>query len=162
MTIRTAFSGPTLGRRTAFALCLGALTGPALGQQASPQAFLEAIYKPYLVKDYPGQPYGEANRFFVPALAHAMAADNAAAARRGEVPLLGGDPFVDAQDWEITKLAIAVAPKGTTAATATVTFANLGKATRLSIELEQTPAGWRIADIRAPSGSLRALYKLRP
>ena len=46
-------------------------------------------------------------------------------------------------------------------ATATVTFANLGKPTRLLIELEQTPAGWRIADIKAPSGSLRALYKLR-
>lgn len=91
-----------------------------------------------------------------------LSADNAGAARRGEVPLLGGDPFVDAQDWEITKLAIAVVPSGTTAATATVTFANQGKATRLLIELEQTPAGWRIADIKATSGSLRALYKLRP
>ena len=138
-----------------------ALATPALAQHPSAQAFLEATYKPYLAKNFPGQPYGEASRFFVPVLARAMAADNAAAARRGEVPLLGGDPFVDAQDWEITKLAIAVVPNGTTAATATVTFANLGKATRLSIELEQTPAGWRIADIKAPSGSLRALYKLR-
>jgi hypothetical protein len=25
----------------------------------------------------------------------------------------------------------------------------------------KTPAGWRIADIKAPSGSLKALYKLK-
>jgi hypothetical protein len=142
----------------------GAAAAPrlALAQQSSAQAFLKAIYKPYLDKNYPGQNYDEPDRFFAPDLARAMKADATAAARRREVPLLDGDPFVDAQDWEITNLAIAVVPNGTKAATATVTFANLGKATRLSIELEQTPAGWRIADIKAPSGSLRALYKLRP
>lgn len=160
MTIPTS----EIGRRALFFAAAGAGAAPslALAQLPSAQSFLDAIYKPYLGKDFPGQAYGEASRFFVPVLARAMAADNAAAARRGEVPLLGGDPFVDAQDWEITKLAIAVVPNGTTAATATVTFANLGKATRLLIALEQTPAGWRIADIKAPSGSLRALYKLRP
>jgi len=161
VTVRTAFSGPAFRRRATIALCLGALVESALAQPASPQAFLEAIYKPYLVKDYSGQPDEDASRFFVPGLVRAMTADIAAARRRGDVPTLNGDPFVDAQDWEITNLAIAVVPRGTTAATATVTFANLGKATRLLIELEQTPAGWRIADIKAPSGSLRALYKLR-
>ena len=150
-------------RRAVIFACAGALAAPSLAsaQQPSARAFVEAVYKPYLEKGYSGQNYNEPGRFFVPVLARAMAADNAAAARRGEVPLLGGDPFVDAQDWEITKLAIAVVPNGTTAATATVTFANQGKATRLLIDLEQTPAGWRIADIKAPSGSLRALYKLR-
>lgn len=161
MTVQTAFSGPTFGRRTALALCLGVLTGPALAQQASPQMFLEAIYKPYLAKDFPGQPYQEASRFFVPALARAMTADFAAARRRGDVPTLNGDPFVDAQDWEITRLAIAVVPKGTAAATGTVTFANLGQAKRMLVDLEQTPAGWRIADIRGPNGALSALYTRR-
>lgn len=132
-----------------------------LGQQpSSPQAFLEAIYKPYLGRSFPGQPYSETSRFFVPGLAHAMNADVAAAKRRGEVPALDGDPFVDAQDWEIGNLAIAVVPKGTTAATGTVTFTNLGQAKKLVVDLEQTPAGWRIADIRGPGSSLRALYKL--
>jgi hypothetical protein len=41
-----------------------------------------------------------------------------------------------------------------------VGFENLGKQVRLTVDLIQTPAGWRIADIKAPSGSLRALYKL--
>ncbi|MGQ0585049.1 MAG: DUF3828 domain-containing protein [Reyranella sp.] len=151
-------------RRTVIFACAGAVVAPSQvgAQQPSAQAFLEAIYKPYLNRNYAGQNYDEPGRFFAPDLARAMKADATAAARRREVPLLNGDPFVDAQDWEITKLAIAVVPNGTTAATATVTFANQGKATRLLIELEQTPAGWRIADIKAPSGSLRALYKLRP
>jgi hypothetical protein len=136
------------------------LAGPAMAQQASPQMFLEAIYQPYLAKDYPGQPYQEASRFFVPALARTMTADFAAARRRGDVPALDGDPFIDAQDWEITNLAITVAVKGATA-TGTVTFANLGKAKKLLIDLEQTPAGWRIADIRGPNGALSALYTRR-
>lgn len=161
MTAQTTFSGPTFGRRTAVALCLGVLAGPALAQQPSPQAFLEAIYKPYLAKGYPGQPYQDARRFFVPTLARTMNADFEAAWRRGDVPTLNGDPFVDAQDWEITKLAITVVPKGTTAATGTVTFANLGQAKKMIVDLEQTPAGWRIADIRGPNGALSALYTRR-
>lgn len=52
-------------------------------------------------------------------------------------------------------------PQGTAAATGTVTFANLGQAKRLVIDLERTPAGWRIADIRGPNDALSALYKDR-
>lgn len=46
------------------------------------------------------------------------------------------------------------------AATARVSFQNFGEAKRVVLELARTPAGWRIAEIRAPSGSLKALYKL--
>ncbi len=153
--------GRTCGRRAVLGLCTGALAGSAMAQPSSPEEFLAAIYRPYLARDFLGQPYGEANRFFVPALARAMNADNAAAARRGEVPLLNGDPFVDAQEWQIGNLAIAVVVKSATTATGTVTFANLGQAKKLLIDLEQTPAGWRIADIRGPNGSLSALYRKR-
>lgn len=137
-----------------------ALASSALAQSPSPEEFLAAIYRPYLAMDFPGQPYGKADRFFVPALARAMAADSAAAARRGEVPRLNGDPFVDAQEWQITNLAISIAASGATA-TGTVTFTNLGQAKKLLVDLEQTPAGWRIADIRGSNGSLRALYRTR-
>lgn len=160
MTVMSARLPLTFGRRTAFGLCTGALAGSALAQSSSPDAFLAAIYRPYLAKDFPGQPYGEAERFFVPALARAMAADNARAARRGEVPRLNGDPFVDAQEWQVTNLAISVAASGATA-TGTVTFTNLGQAKKLLVDLEQTPAGWRIADIRGPNGALSALYRTR-
>jgi hypothetical protein len=76
------------------------------------------------------------------------------------VPTLNGDPFVDAQDWEISKLSIDVTGSGDTA-TARVSFQNFGEAKRVLLELVKTPAGWRIADIKAPSGSLKALYKLK-
>lgn len=148
-------------RRIALALCVGAVASPAFAQQSSPQVFLEAIYRPYLAANYPGQLYTDAYRFFVPALARAMNTDNAAAARRGEVPLLNGDPFIDAQEWQITNLAIAVAMRSATTATGTVTFSNLGQAKKLLVDLEQTPAGWRIADIRGPNGALSALYRKR-
>jgi hypothetical protein len=128
--------------------------------QATAQSFVENIYRPYLKAGFPGQPYDDAARFFVPALAQAMDRDNREAKRRNEVPTLNGDPFVDAQDWEISKLSIDVTGSGDTA-TARVSFQNFGEARRVLLELVKTPAGWRIADIKAPSGSLKALYKLK-
>lgn len=128
--------------------------------QATAQAFVENLYRPYLDKNFQGQPYGDAARFFAPALAQAMERDNREAKRRNQVPSLNGDPFVDAQDWEISKLSIDVTANGD-AATARVSFQNFGEAKRVLLELVKTPAGWRIAEIEAASGSLKALYKLK-
>ena len=128
------------------------------GQTTTPEAFLHSIYDPYLKGDFKGQPYWQVSRFFVPELARAIEADMREAKRRGEVPKLDGDPFLDAQDWEVKDLAITVKPDGQKA-TGQVSFDNLGKRTEVTLELAQTQAGWRIADIKAPSGSLRALYK---
>lgn len=150
------------GRRFVLAAGLAALLAvtDAAAQAATAQAFVENLYKPYLDKAFKGQPYEDASRFFAPALAQAMERDYREAKRRKEVPTLNGDPFVDAQDWEISKLAIDVATNGD-AATARVSFHNFGDATRLVLELVRTPAGWRIAEIKAPSGSLKALYQLK-
>lgn len=132
----------------------------ASAQTATAQTFVETLYRPYLTKGFQGQPYGETERFFVPALAQAMDRDNREAKRRNEVPTLDGDPFIDAQDWEISKLSIDVTANGDSA-TARVSFQNFGEAKRITLELAKTPAGWRIAEIKAPSGSLKALYKLK-
>jgi hypothetical protein len=137
-----------------------ALSGTEAMAQATAQAFVDNLYRPYLKAGFPGQPYDDAARFFVPALAQAMDRDNREAKRLKEVPTLNGDPFVDAQDWEISKLSIDVTGSGDTA-TARVSFQNFGEARRVLLELVKTPAGWRIADIKAPSGSLKALYKLK-
>ena len=48
------------------------------------------------------------------------------AKRRGEVPKLDGDPFLDAQEWEIENLAISVKGDGPKA-TGEVAFDNFGK-----------------------------------
>ena len=143
------------------ALLCGLCTGAAVAQQPSAQAFLEAIYKPYLVKNSPGQNYREADRLFAPDLARAMNVDNAAAAKRGEVPILDGDPFVCAQEWDVSKLAVAVSTAGAKT-TGNVTFDTFGKPRQVTLDLVLTPAGWRIANIVCSSDptSLRALYKL--
>jgi uncharacterized protein DUF3828 len=139
-------------------LALAALPLPAFGQTGSADAFLRGIYDPYLKDDFKGQPYWQVNRFFVPELARTIDADFREAKRRGEVPKLDGDPFLDAQDWQIKDLVIAVTADGPKA-TGKVTFKNLGKSTEIILDLLQTQAGWRIADIKWPSGSLSALYK---
>jgi hypothetical protein len=130
----------------------------ARAQPVTPDGFLHAIYDPYLSTDFKGQPYWEASRFFTPELAKLMEDDMREAKRRAEIPKLDGDPFLDAQDWEIKNLAIAVEANGAKAI-GRVSFDNFGKRTEITLNLVQLPAGWRIADIKAPSGKLSALYK---
>jgi hypothetical protein len=124
------------------------------------QAFLESIYLPYRQRGFKGQPYTDFERFFAPDLARAMKRESDYAKRRGEPPIINGDPFVDAQDWQITDLVVRATGSGDKA-TGVVSFSNQGKPKRLALELVRTEAGWRIADIAGAGGSLRALYKVR-
>lgn len=128
------------------------------------QAFVEAIYKPYANKGFKGIPYStvpSVRGYFEPTLAAAIIKDMEAADRRKEVPKLNGDPFIDAQDWEIANLAIDVKSAGERAK-ATVNFTNFGQPKTVTLDLvKSSSAGWRIADISAPSGSLRKLFKVK-
>lgn len=124
----------------------------------TPEAFLRGLYAPYPNQDFKGQPYWQVDRFFAPGLARTIEADMREARRRGEAPMLDGDPFVDAQDWDIAKLAISVKTEGEKA-TGLVSFENQGKPTEIALDLVRTGVGWRIADIRAPSGTLSDLYR---
>ena len=142
-----------LSRRLAIA-ALSALPAAAHAQTQSPQTFLQSIYEPYLKAGFKGQPYWQVDRFFVPVLARAIDADMREAKRRVEVPKLDGDPFLDAQEWDIENLAISVKADGPKA-TGEVSFDNFGKRTEVALDLVQTPAGWRIADIKGPSGALQ-------
>lgn len=153
-------------KRRTFALLLVALPFGAEAQQQqqqqqqTPQAFLEALYAPYKAKSFKGQPYSQADRFFEPTLARAMAHDYQLAQKNGVTPTLNGDPFVDAQEWEISNLSIRAAASGEQA-TGIVSFVNFKQKKTLAVELVKTPAGWRISDIAGAGGSLRALYKVR-
>lgn len=142
-------------------LLLGALPFGVEAQQQTAQAFLQSIYEPYLKASFKGQPYTDPGRFFTPDLARAMERDMRGAKQRNEAPTLDGDPFVDAQEWRITNLAVRVTGSGDSV-TGVVSFANSGKPTRMVISLIRTSAGWRISDIAGANGSLRSLFKLRP
>lgn len=145
-------------RRAVAGLLAGLFSPAAVAQQQTPQAFLESIYQPYRQKNFKGQPYREVDRFFAPDLARAMERDMRDAKLRGEVPTLDGDPFVDAQEWEVTGLSLASAVSGSNA-TGAVSFLNFGKPTALALILVQTSQGWRIADIVGANGSLSGLFK---
>ena len=81
------------------------------------------------------------------------------AKRRGEVPKLDGDPFLDAQEWEIENLAIIGRRPTDRRRPARSPSTISASPPRIALDLVQTQAGWRIADIKGPSGSLSALYK---
>ncbi len=113
-------------------------------------AFVTNIYSGYKGNDSPGHALdteGAIRRYFVPSLAALMVKDQKLAAKRGEVGLLDFDPFVDAQEWDIADFDIAVAETAPDKATATVTFANLGKETTAVLDLVKIKNDWRVNDI---------------
>lgn len=126
----------------------GVVSIAAAAPTASPQTFVEAIYETYLGKAAKGVELADEaviRRYFVPPLADAIVKDRAEADKRGEVPTLDGDPFVDAQDWEIARLRVSTKATGADAATATVSFSNLRKPKTMTLDLVKVGGAWRIA-----------------
>lgn len=148
-------------RRRALIAFLVAVPVAAYAQADPPLKFLKGLYEPYKKAGFKGQPYWEAERFFVPELADAIHRDLDVAKTRGEPPTLNGDPFVDAQDWDIPTIGYAVSTIGDGYGAAVVTFRNQGRSKQLALFIVETPQGWRIDDIVGRGRSLRALYKLR-
>jgi Protein of unknown function (DUF3828) len=155
-----------LTRRTMLLATAGAaLAMPALAADPGATAFVQAIYAAYKGKDAKGIALDKAaaiRRYFEPSLAALMIKDERAAARKGDVPSLEGDPFIDAQDWDIRNFDIAVNDTGPGKASATVKFVNLGKPGTVVLDLVKIGNDWRIHDIAwqrdGKSDTLRALY----
>jgi len=150
-----------LTRRT-LALALLVVPVAARAQSSDPLDFLKSIYEPYKQAGFKGQPYWETGRFFAGDLAQAIERDFAEAKKRKEVPTLDGDPFIDAQDWDIRSVSYALpAVNAAGPAIAAISLDNSGKPTLVAVFLINTPQGWRIDDIVTRGSSLRALYKLK-
>jgi len=145
--------------------CLfGSLSATAAAPE-TPNIFLQGIYSHYKGNDqttgkgiFLDKP-SDIRRYFSDDLADLIIADDNAAAKRGDVPELDGDPFVDAQDWEITDIAIHIDSETAAAAKATVTFKNFKEPHTVRLDLVKTPKGWRISDIAWKEGTFRGLYK---
>ncbi len=97
-------------------------------------------------------------RYFEPALADGMIRDAHDAAARHDRARPGYDVFVDADRWSLKSVRVAIAPHGPRRALATVTFHDAGRPKTIRLDLVRLPAGWRIRDIHAPSGDLRAAH----
>ena len=144
---------------------LVALASPLAAADPSAHDFVAAIYNAYLGKDSHGLPLdsdAKVRRYFEPSLAALIVKDRKEAARRGEVGTLDFDPFVDAQDWEISDLAIAVEDAGPGKARATVKFKNVDKPSAVTLDLIKAGKAWKISNVtwqphEAPN-NLRALF----
>jgi hypothetical protein len=128
-------------------------------------AFVSKIYDAYKGKNAKGiRLDGDAalTRYFEPSLAALISKDQKDAAHRHEAPSLDGDPFVDAQYWEIPNFDIAIGDTGAGNATATVKFVNQGEAATVVLDLVAVNDGWRIYDITwmrdGKPETLRGLY----
>ena len=156
-----------LSRRHLLLGAAGALLAfPVFAADQSAREFVTAIYDAYKGKDAKGHPLDDAaaiRRYFEPTLAALIIKDQNAAAKRGEVGALDGDPFIDAQDWEIKDFDIAVAESAPGKATATVKFANLGAPKTVVLDLVKLKGGWRINEITwqrdGKNETLRALFR---
>src|SRR5262249_51686642 len=150
--IRRRTRGPTtmskvytlFTRVSAVLLCIAAFVASLSAEpmdQGSPKVFVDSIYNAYLGKNSKGVPLAneaEIRRYFEPQLADAIVKDMAAAEKANEVPMLDGDPFIDAQDWEIANLRTVVKTSGANAAVATVNFTMFRKPRTITLDLVKT------------------------
>ena len=132
----------------AISLAVALVAPAARAADPSAQSFVQAIYDQYKGKDAKGvELTGNAavRRYFAPALAALIIKDRGQA--RGEVGKLDADPFIDAQDWEIDDVNVALRDVAADKAIATVSFKNLGERQTVVLELVKLKQDWRIANI---------------
>ncbi len=157
--MRLVRPGTTIATLAATALfsMLPALAAPA----ETPEAFVRRIYAKQYRDNGPGvstdRPKGAA--FFTAELLDQFAKDSELA--HGEVGAIDQDPVCDCQDWGKLKIKqLTVAPAEAGAVKARVDLTNLGEAYTLTLTLQPTPAGWRIADVGSKdTASLLAYIK---
>ena len=138
---------------------------PLVAADPSAHDFVAAIYDTYVSKERNGLALdndAKVRRYFEPTLAALILKDRRQASRRGEVGILDFDPFVDAQDWQISDLAIAVEDAGPEKVRATVKFKNVDKPSAVLLELVKIGKTWKISNVtwqpHEQPNNLRALY----
>lgn len=161
-------SAAALSRRgllIGFAIGLAGTSAALAAQPSGAKVFLNSIYKNYVgssagtAKGLPLTNAKLVRGYFTVGLASLINEDRATATKRGEPPVLDGDPFIGSQEWDISDLAIDVKEASPVKATGTVTFMNSGKPGKVVVELLRSGNDWRVSDITWESGSLRGLYR---
>jgi hypothetical protein len=145
----------------ALAVLAAGLIAPADAVEQTAKEFLSAIYATYVGKDAKGMPLDQpaTNRLLTPGLLKLIEGDAKRAQKRREVPSLDGDPFVDAQEWEINSFTVDVQDSGPGKAKGVVKFKNFDKDVAVALDLVRVNGAWHIDEIVGPSGSLRVLLK---
>ena len=142
-----------------------AIATPLAAADSSAHDFIAAIYDTYVSKERNGLALdsdAKVRRYFEPTLAALILKDRRQSSRRGEVGTLDFDPFVDAQDWQISDLVIVVEEADPGKARAAVKFKNVDKPSTVVLDLVKVGKAWKIGNVTwAPHeepNNLRALY----
>ncbi|MEZ5890016.1 MAG: hypothetical protein R3D52_07010 [Xanthobacteraceae bacterium] len=128
------------------------------------KSFLASIYEAYLgnsAQSAKGIVLDDAEairRYFSPGLASLILDDNLAARRPGNAIVLGNDPFVGHESWDIKDLSVEVKETGAKAI-GTISFTNFGKPEKVVVELLRVGSDWRIAEIKWGPLTLRSIYR---
>lgn len=147
-----------------FAFLLTADIAHARVAPPTAKSFLAAIYQAYIgnsaqsAKGIVLDDAGAIRRYFSPGLASLILDDNLAVGRPGAAIVLGNDPFVGHETWDIADLSVDVKEIGAKAI-GTVSFTNFGKPEKVVLELLKVGADWRIAEIKWGPLTLRSIYR---
>lgn len=131
------------------AMLLALVPGIARAQPvfSDPAGLIEYAYAPYESGVFPEQ----ITELFTPTLTQ-MWDDMAARSREFELPIIDFDPFINAQDYELSELVISDPAIAGDTATVAVSFLNFGEPQNLRFTLVRRVAGWKIDDIEALDG----------
>ncbi|MBK5960372.1 hypothetical protein CCR97_19545 [Rhodoplanes elegans] len=165
----------TLSRRCAVltavlvAAALALPVGPAAARETdtSAKSFLSGIYQSYVgnstqaAKGVALDSPEAVKRYFSHGLASVILEDGDAVARPGVGLVLGSDPFVGRDAWDIADLKIDVKEAGPAKAVGTVSFSNFGKPESVTVELMKVGTAWRVSEIKWGPLTLRGLYKTK-
>jgi hypothetical protein len=145
------------------AVALVFIAMPVSAADSAATAFVTGIYETYKGSGAKGLPLDTdraVQRYFEPSLAALIIRDRKNA--HGEVGKLDGDPFIDAQDWNIDKFDIELTDTGPGKARATVKFVNLDRPATTVLDLVKVKNDWRVGDItwrrERKAETLRALF----
>lgn len=147
-----------------FAFLLTADLAHARVAPSTAKSFLTAIYQSYVgssaqsAKGVALDDVGAIRRYFSPGMASLILDDNLAVGRPGAALVLGSDPFVGRENWDIADLSVDVKETGAKAI-GTVSFTNFGKPEKVELELLKVGADWRIAEIKWGPLTLRSIYR---
>lgn len=138
------------GRMSA-GLVVAAATAAAHGQDlAQARVFVLDLYHAYEQRD-PDYLGADAPGVFTPALL-TLIQDEVARSAPGDASVVDADPICDCQDANgLIRVEVDVVEQGASMARAEVRFRLAGQGRRVSLDLQDTPAGWRVRDVHTPS-----------
>lgn len=123
------------------------LSSAALAQPEfeDPAALVAYAYAPYSTGTFPD----EMTELFSPTLKQLW---DDMVARSQEMPIIDFDPFINAQDYELSELVIADPAVEGDRATVAASFLNFGEPHEMRFTLVRRAEGWKIDDIESIGG----------